>query len=278
MYAGRTSDLTGPNGSRAFISIIALLIALLLPALGTARESANLIKCQSGERQLVFATTLYTEDNEQYYPEIECTSTCAASDWEKWWPKRIKPYLGGLSEGPNTDRNRDNEVFYCSVKLGDNPKPINTYTVNGAFWMFRFSQYGGSLGDYSTRVGDVKSPGRVVVMFESVVDLLDTHYKPDPLTGGGAHPGFSWQSVAPYHAGRHFFGGDAGNGSPYGWDNIGFADGHVASYELKEYVANIDVGYMFNYPFHPDNAFIRVPVPRDGPPGPLGEFWFPPTW
>jgi len=46
------------------ISIIALLIAILLPALGAARESARTAQCLSRVRQLAIAFTTYAADNQ----------------------------------------------------------------------------------------------------------------------------------------------------------------------------------------------------------------------
>src|SRR5260221_3219213 len=45
------------------IGIIALLIAILLPALARARESANSVKCLSNVRQLGMAFQMYTNAN-----------------------------------------------------------------------------------------------------------------------------------------------------------------------------------------------------------------------
>ncbi|HEX7010938.1 MAG TPA: type II secretion system protein [Phycisphaeraceae bacterium] len=45
------------------ISIIALLVAILLPALRTARETALAIQCASQQRQLFLMTQLYSDDN-----------------------------------------------------------------------------------------------------------------------------------------------------------------------------------------------------------------------
>ena len=50
------------------ISIIALLIALLLPALQNARKVAQGAGCMSNARQLVMATTSYVFDHNAYYP------------------------------------------------------------------------------------------------------------------------------------------------------------------------------------------------------------------
>ena len=44
------------------IAIIALLIGILLPALGKARDTARVAKCLSGERQMALAFTTYAHD------------------------------------------------------------------------------------------------------------------------------------------------------------------------------------------------------------------------
>src|SRR5205823_4894626 len=52
------------------IGIIALLIAMLLPALKKAKEGANRVKCQSNIRQIVLAMLMYSNDQKS-----RCTST-----------------------------------------------------------------------------------------------------------------------------------------------------------------------------------------------------------
>jgi prepilin-type processing-associated H-X9-DG protein/prepilin-type N-terminal cleavage/methylation domain-containing protein len=50
------------------IGIIALLIAILLPALGRAREAANTITCASNMRQVGQAVMLFTHNNDGRFP------------------------------------------------------------------------------------------------------------------------------------------------------------------------------------------------------------------
>ncbi len=50
------------------ISIIALLIGILLPALGAAREVARSVKCLSHMRQLGLTLDIYANDNKESFP------------------------------------------------------------------------------------------------------------------------------------------------------------------------------------------------------------------
>src|SRR5258708_40121630 len=50
------------------IGIIALLIAILLPALSKARAQGNWVKCQSNMKQLFTGYLMYTQDNKGYMP------------------------------------------------------------------------------------------------------------------------------------------------------------------------------------------------------------------
>ncbi|MEM6259349.1 MAG: prepilin-type N-terminal cleavage/methylation domain-containing protein [Planctomycetota bacterium] len=79
------------------ISIIALLIAILLPALGAARESAKTIQCLSNIKQMAITAVAIATDNRQTLPtaleEIEADGTSQGlvvgfsmeeRHWELW--------------------------------------------------------------------------------------------------------------------------------------------------------------------------------------------------
>ena len=66
------------------ISIIALLIAILLPVLGSVRyESANFL-CLSRQRQWTIATHAYTTDNKDLYPDRGIDNNRAEPMWARW--------------------------------------------------------------------------------------------------------------------------------------------------------------------------------------------------
>ena len=71
------------------ISIIALLIAILMPALNKAREQAKGTQCMSNIRQMATAMALYAEDYDGAIMGMEYG--------EKYWFRQIAPYLGDKS-------------------------------------------------------------------------------------------------------------------------------------------------------------------------------------
>lgn len=69
------------------ISIIALLIALLLPALGAAREVAKSSQCLSNFRQMGIAAAAYQIDNNDYYVPMYTSPDGGATNtgWNIYW-------------------------------------------------------------------------------------------------------------------------------------------------------------------------------------------------
>lgn len=94
------------------VGIIAVLIAIILPVLGKAREQAYRIKCAANLRAMGQALILYTQQY-RYYPGAQCR------DGGAMWVPRLRPFLGG---------NRD--LFYCPsqderCRWGDSgPQPV----------------------------------------------------------------------------------------------------------------------------------------------------------
>jgi len=63
------------------IAIIALLIGILLPALGRAREAGRVAKCLSNVRQMGVAMSLYANDWRNWYPLMPFTNS-AEKNWK----------------------------------------------------------------------------------------------------------------------------------------------------------------------------------------------------
>ena len=96
------------------IGIIALLIAMLLPALATARESANRVKCASNLRSLGQFVYLFAHDHSDRVPEGQDTPNSGAGSWMPTW-MYTKDYFALVD-----DYGANQKLFICpSSALAD---------------------------------------------------------------------------------------------------------------------------------------------------------------
>ncbi len=79
------------------IAIIAILIGLLLPALGGAREASRQVKCLSNQRQIGMALVMYADNFDGWTPREASFPTLPANRQQqrRWmsWPRAFRPLL-----------------------------------------------------------------------------------------------------------------------------------------------------------------------------------------
>jgi len=73
------------------IAIIAILAAMLLPALSAAKAKAGTIACVNNFKQIALATTMYTDDNEQFIIPCYTISASALPIDSTWVVKPTSP-------------------------------------------------------------------------------------------------------------------------------------------------------------------------------------------
>lgn len=176
------------------ISIIALLIGILLPALGAARKTARAMACLSNARQMSIASMAHAADYKQHVPASSTDSDYPAAgagrilpSWMagkvstfdagggkriKDWASALVPFMGGGSDVVFDQAEPDvGQFFRCPDDkydghyVGNNIsaslttlKPLS-YSINADFTTWRINGDGWGLGQFLNPEGS--PPGLV---------------------------------------------------------------------------------------------------------------------
>lgn len=205
------------------ISIIALLLGIMLPSLGRAREIARAVVCQTNQRNLGSVVLMYTNEHNGKMPGSE------------EWFEMVIDSTGYDMPDNSLLCSRENmpPVLFCPCDADPFPKPYMTGTMEVTSYMCNgaatdFAMGGGSrinLGLFGGegRVGDVRSPSSCMMLgettnYDKVADF-DHPAVQDAFAAAGASAS-SARSRFHHRATSGFF--------HQGRMNIYYMDGHSA--------------------------------------------------
>ncbi len=214
------------------ISVIAVLLAILLPSLNMARIIAKRIGCGGNLKQLSLAWSTYLDDYDgRFYQWTRANLDYGG--WrgiKNWWPRPLNNYVG-LSD-PNDVTQNNAKVFCCPSDSGGIPGAFlreKAYMVHGTSYqtnIFLIGQNRCVTFSEKTKVLDqeisqrLTSLNRSSVANPSLLLLIGDYgwinqWKPTP------HPEEEWKELAEWHgkADHH---------------NMAFLDGHVNFQNIRK--------------------------------------------
>lgn len=175
------------------IGIIALLVGILLPTLGRAREQGNQLACMSNLRQVGTAFIMYCNANKGWLPATARGTPLYGHDWLYWDITRnmdnsaIAPYLGrrmGTGAAASARPRLNVSMFRCpsddfgyrvrGVNAGNSTGPYRySYVVN--YWVGSGFEYLQPTTTKSTaaKLNQIKRPGEKMLLYEEDASTLD---------------------------------------------------------------------------------------------------------
>lgn len=236
------------------ISIIALLVAILMPALNVARQQATGVYCLSNQKNLLLAWVMYADDNNRLIGGF----TGSTNDPWCCWVKNPTSYLNYNSDPLEAKKQavRDGklypyvenvDVYHCPGdrrELKEQHVTFRSYSVAGGMRGVGDGWGGPGWRIYPhIKINQIDSPARKYVFVEETDNR-----------------GYNMDSWVIYPTGDQWV-------DPLAiWHNkkstLGFADGHAEMHDwvdertIEMSTLSISFGDMF-YKIHPDSEDLR---------------------
>ena len=190
------------------IAIIAILAAMLLPALAKSKDKEVGMSCMNNVKQMGLALTLYEQDTGQV---PRCWPAFPTAHGNKLWYYMIQPYLG------KTVKDFGMGVFICpgtsKRKRTNDWKDVYNYAMNSKFQ-----------GSRTFKMSEIQSPTETI--FVADIDGFNACLYPDENDNGGT---IRSGNVLYRHSGgteKSSFYMGASNRSKFGTASSNYFDGH----------------------------------------------------
>lgn len=212
------------------ISIVAVLIGILLPALTAVRESARTMSCLNIVRQFGIANEVYANDNGDWYVPIFTDDDAPSGTKEFWYQNDYYRDAVNLPEYPGSGGAHYPSAFVCpeadyarldTVALDGNPRIDRAYGFNGTNTLnlrdqntlsFNQQSYNGAHRE------DLTSPSEVLQLADGLKETIERAQSGNYLGADQATidaPGVNEKAAAYRHGGESL--------------NVLFFDGHSGS-------------------------------------------------
>ena len=191
------------------ISIIAILMAVMMPALGKAREQAKLVVCKSNVKQQGVAVCLYMQDNQQVFPTAVAPASYGGpsksfndssytadiyggqiGDYGSaaYKIRLLNSYLGLPANATKQMQDNALKIFICPSDNGATPgkgsyfverKPTYWYTMGRSYtYNAGGNNNNSSQGLWGRKITDITNPSRVIITGDSAAVCYSGNYDP----------------------------------------------------------------------------------------------------
>jgi prepilin-type N-terminal cleavage/methylation domain-containing protein/prepilin-type processing-associated H-X9-DG protein len=206
------------------IGVIALLAALLFPALAKAKERARLTVCSSNLRQLAIAMNLYLGDYDDTFPSARSFDRQVPEDWIYFSPWRITNSAwqwGGMESSPIVQYigRIDEGIFLCPSdlflkNLDQQPEAVKrkqyfpfNYTLssgraNSPVGMASVFDQVNDGGDYPFKLHQIRNPSQKIMFVDEAThgEAIVIRASLNPSKGSSWH--WPHEPITTRHRGR----------------------------------------------------------------------------
>ena len=224
------------------IAIIAILAAMLLPALAKAREKARQISCTNNMKQCTLAMNMYTSDNDGSY--LACSGVGAS----KWWGEMVTVTSAnalGLSDGIRkglVSNYSGNDTYYSKSFLCPSaPTHIGIWHNSNTAWDYAYNGFTHSFVSISSGLTHITKETSITRNFSRTIMFMD-NWKYRLSQGSPSHGNtngignaglcFGFNIMAPGESTTTCIGKTWG--AHAGCMTTGFMDGHVEQAKAME--------------------------------------------
>ncbi len=190
------------------VAIIALLVSILLPSLGKAKEQARIVSCMSNLKGLGLSYTFYAAENNDWYPAASAYGGVIYGDGagsEYAWDTILYPYYQNIDMIRCPSDNLDRSSYYVADSVPEDRRHPRSYAMNGSV-----SHFGPSLVSpvpwpaMVHKTIETTLPAETVLladMWDSDYGLVNSYYHYTPNIYGdyqGSYTGLYGSHTTPY--------------------------------------------------------------------------------
>jgi prepilin-type N-terminal cleavage/methylation domain-containing protein/prepilin-type processing-associated H-X9-DG protein len=204
------------------IAIIAILAALLLPALAKSKQSALATKCLSNMSQLAMSYIMYADDQNGYCVELYTLETAPPGSYYPgditWWMDSLQPYFKGTN------------VIICPSVWGG---VAGVAGGPGGFGIaIGHPELSGFESEWTPKLSTLKNPTQKLPFVDAGLIANWTDPNPDNWIETPNEQAFYWR--APSNQGWYESDPERPVGRHLNRCEAGFADGHASAMKVSQ--------------------------------------------